>query len=61
MFELAAFIVQGHQKVIDHYRWLRDSSTSDVERAHFQRRMGQEREALNEYLEQWPRGTQRAA
>jgi hypothetical protein len=50
MFELDAF--RGHEKVIDHYRWLRDSTTSDMERERFQRRMDQEREAQNEYLEQ---------
>jgi hypothetical protein len=43
MFELDAFTIQGHQKVIDHYCRLRDSSTSDVERGRFQRRMEQER------------------
>jgi hypothetical protein len=37
MFELDAF--RGHEKVIDHYRWLRDSTTSDMERERFQRRM----------------------
>jgi len=24
MFELDAFVIRGHEKVIDHYRWLRD-------------------------------------
>jgi hypothetical protein len=52
MLELDAFVVRGHENVIDHYRWLRDSTTSDMERERFQRRMDQEREALNEYLEQ---------
>jgi hypothetical protein len=61
MFELDVFVIQGHEKVIGHYRWLRDSSESDVERERFQRRMDHERETLNEYLEQWPRGAQRAA
>ena len=49
MFELDAFVIRGHEKVIDHCRWLRDCSPSDVERAHFQRRMDQEHEALNRY------------
>jgi hypothetical protein len=61
MFELDAFIIQGHQKVIDHYCRLRDSSTSAAERERFQRRMDQERDALNEYLEQRSGGGQRAA
>ena len=61
MFELDAFVIRGHEKVIDHYRWLRDTSTSNVERAHFQRRIDQEREALNRYLAQGSRGPQRAA
>ena len=61
MFELDNFVIRGHEKVIDHYRRLRDSSTSDMDRAHFQRRMDQEREALNRYLAQGLRGPQRAA
>jgi hypothetical protein len=61
MFELDAFAIRGHEKVIDHYRWLRDSTTSDMERERFQRRMDQEREALNRYLAQRPRGAQSAA
>jgi hypothetical protein len=61
MFELDAFVLRGHEKVSDHYRWLRDSTTSDMERERFQRRMDQEREALNEYLEQRSGGALRAA
>jgi hypothetical protein len=61
MFELDAFAIRGHEKVIDHYRWLRDSTTSDMERERFQRRMDQERATLNAYLEQRSRGAQRAA
>ena len=61
MFQLDTFIVQGHQKIIDHYRWLRDTATSDVERERFQRRMVEEYEALKSDTEQPPRGTQRAA
>ena len=26
MFELDAFAIRGHEKVIDQYRWLQDSS-----------------------------------
>jgi hypothetical protein len=32
MFDVDAFVIQGHQKVIGHYRWLRDATASDVER-----------------------------
>lgn len=61
MFELDAFVIHGHEKVIDHYRRLRDSATSDVERERFQRRIDQEREALNRYLAQRSSGAQTAA
>lgn len=61
MFQLDTFIVKGHQKIIDHYRWLRDTATSDVERERFQRRMVEEYEALRRDTGQQPRGTQRAA
>jgi hypothetical protein len=61
MFELDAFVIRGQEKVIDHYRWLRDSSTSDVDRARFQRRMDEEREALDRYLAQRSRGAKNAA
>ena len=57
MFDADAFIIRGHQKVI----WLRDSSTSDVERERFQRRMKEESEALNRYLAKQSRGAQHAA
>jgi len=55
MFQLVTFIVQGHQKVIDHYRWLRDAAKSDVERERLQRRMVEEYEALKRYTGQQPR------
>ena len=61
MFDVDAFVIQGHQKVIDYYCWLRDSTISDVERERFQRRIDQERDALDQYLEQRLRGVQRAA
>jgi hypothetical protein len=61
MFQLDTFIVQGHQKIIDHYRWLRDTATSDVERERFQRRMVEEYEALKRDTERPRRGTQHAA
>jgi hypothetical protein len=61
MFQLETFIVQSHQKIIDHYRWLRDTSTSEVERERFQRRMAEEYEALMRHTEHQSRGAQRAA
>jgi hypothetical protein len=61
MFELDAFVIRGHEKSSTNYRRLRDSTTSDMERDRFQRRMDQEREALNRYLAQRSRGAQSAA
>ncbi len=51
MFQLDTFIMQGHQKVIDHYRWLRDTAVSEAERERFQRRMVQEYEVMKRYTE----------
>ncbi|OPY94108.1 hypothetical protein A5906_15630 [Bradyrhizobium sacchari] len=61
MFELDAFVIRGYEKVIDHYRWLRDSGKSDLERERFQRRIDQEHQMLTEYLEEKSRGALRAA
>lgn len=61
MLQLEAFIEQGHRKVIDHYRWLRDTATSEVERERFQRRMIEEYEALKRDIERPPRAVPRAA
>ncbi|SDK35725.1 MULTISPECIES: hypothetical protein [Bradyrhizobium] len=61
MFQLDTFIIQGHQKVIDHYRWLRDTAGSEAERERFQRRMVEEYEALKRYTESRSDGTRRAA
>ena len=61
MSELDTFVIRGHEKVIDHYRRLRDSSRSDAERERFQRRMDQEHQTLTEYLEETSCGVQRAA
>jgi hypothetical protein len=58
MFDVDAFVIQGHN---DYYCWLRDSTISDVERERFQRRIDQERDALDQYLEERLRGAQRAA
>lgn len=61
MLDLDDFIEQGHRKVIEHYRRLRDTAASEVERERFQRRMVEEYEALKRHVEQEPRGVQRAA
>jgi hypothetical protein len=61
MFQLDTFIIQGHQKVIDHYRWLRDTAGSEAERERFQRRMVEEYEALKRDTEPPSGGVQPAA
>jgi hypothetical protein len=61
MFEVDAFVIRGHQKVIDHYRRLRDSSTSEFERHELQRRMDKYNETLQSYLEERRHGVRRAA
>jgi hypothetical protein len=52
MTELEAFIVRGRQKIIDHYRWLRDTAPSDIERDRFQRCMQEEEHTLRAFIEQ---------
>lgn len=52
MFQLDDFIANGHQKVMEHYRRLRDTSNSEVEREKFERRMMEEYEALRHYTQQ---------
>lgn len=49
MSELDAFLVRGHEKVIEHYRRLRDSSSSDEERRALQTRIDRELSALSRY------------
>ncbi len=61
MTELDAFIVRGHQKIIDHYRWLRDTARSVEERDRFQRCMNEEEEVLRRFAEQRWRLLPRAA
>ena len=52
MTELEAFIARGHRKVIEHYRWLRDTSPNDVERERFQRCMDEEEQLLRGMTEE---------
>lgn len=61
MFQLERFILQGHQKIIDHWRWLRDTAGSEAERERFQRRMVQEYEAMKRYTEPHSNGARHAA
>ena len=51
MTDLDAFIVRGHEKIIGHYRWLRDTATSATERERFQRCMDEEEQALQRFVE----------
>jgi hypothetical protein len=51
MSQLNSFIVRCHQKIIDHYKCLRDSASSDEERAHFQQRMYEEEQSLRQFIE----------
>lgn len=61
MFQLDSFIIQGHQKVFEHYRWLRDTAKSEAEREHFQRRIVDEYEALKRDTEPQSHGARHAA
>jgi hypothetical protein len=61
MLDVDDFIEQGHRKVIEHYRRLRDTATSEVERERLQRRMVEEYQALKHHVEQRLRHVQRAA
>ena len=49
MFDVDAFVVRGHEKVIEHYRWLRDRS-ADQERMALQKRMERAMAELNQHL-----------
>jgi len=61
MFEIDAFVIRGHEKVIDHYRRLRDSSASESERQEFQRRMDEVGRTLQLYRDERLHGMRRAA
>jgi hypothetical protein len=50
MTELDAFIVRGHEKIIAHYRWLRDTSASEEERARFQQCVVEEEKLLRHFV-----------
>ena len=61
MFDIDAFVIRGHEKVIDHYRRLRDSSAPETERQEFQRRIDGVSEALRVHFEESAPGVRRAA
>ena len=52
MSELDAFIIRGHQKIIDHYRQLRDTAKLEAERQRFQACMDQEEDRLKRFTGQ---------
>jgi len=61
MFEVDAFVIGGHEKVIDHYRRLRDSARSESEWQKFQQRIDDVEQNLQLYLEDRMRRLKRAA
>ena len=50
MFNLDAFVIRGHEKLVGHYLRMRDSASSELERRSLQRRREEERAALEHYL-----------
>jgi hypothetical protein len=60
MFEVDAFVIRGHEKVLNHYRRLRDSSTSESERQELQRRMDEISQTRRSYHEERLPGARRA-
>lgn len=52
MSQLDILIVRSHQKIIDHYRWLFETATSETERERYRQRIVQEHEALARYTKQ---------
>ncbi|MFK4522911.1 hypothetical protein ABIF90_000892 [Bradyrhizobium japonicum] len=61
MFDLDAFVISGHQKMIDHYRRLRDSASSETERQRCQQALDKETDALHLYLAKLSQNERRAA
>jgi len=61
MFNLDAFIIRGHEKVIRHYRLQRETASSETERRDFERRVADESAALDQYIKTRLGGTHRAA
>jgi phosphoglycerate-specific signal transduction histidine kinase len=61
MFDLDAFVIAGHQKMIDHYRRLRDSASSETERQRCQQALDKETDALHLLLAKLSQNERRAA
>jgi hypothetical protein len=61
MFNLDASVIRGHEKVIGHYRRMRDSANSELERRSFQKSMDEESAALEHYLRTRLSGAQAVA
>jgi hypothetical protein len=50
MRDLDAFIIEGHQKVIGHYKRLLPGAASETERCALEQRLAAARQALDRYL-----------
>jgi hypothetical protein len=61
VFQLDRFIVRGHQKVIEHFRWLSDTAKTEAERERFAKRLADECEALRRFAERQPHPPRQAA
>ena len=61
MFNLDAFVIRGHEKLVGHYLRTCDSASSELERRSLQRRREEERAVLEHYLKTRLCGAQAAA
>jgi len=61
MFQLDKFVINGHQKVIEHFRWLCNTAKTEAERERFEKRLADEYEALRRFIERQPDRARRAA
>jgi hypothetical protein len=50
MFDLQAFVVESHHKVIGHYQQLLASATSEAEAEHYRRRIEEHERSLSGLL-----------
>jgi hypothetical protein len=51
MAQLDSIILRGHQKIIEHFRWLRDTASSNLERERFHRWMQEEERLLADFCQ----------
>ena len=61
MFNLDAFIIRRHEKVVSHYRLLCETASSEKERRDLEQRIEGESAGLDRYIKTRLGGTQRAA